>query len=50
MKHLWFSVAFAALVGTGAQAAELPEAIKQAGTLRLTVNSTYAPMEYRDPT
>ena len=49
MKHLWFSVAFAALVGTGAYAAELPDAIKQAGTLRLTVNSTYAPMEYRDP-
>jgi polar amino acid transport system substrate-binding protein len=33
-----------------AQAAELPEAIRQAGELRLTVNSTYAPMEYRDPT
>ena len=31
------------------QAAELPGEIKQAGTLRLTVNSTYAPMEYRDP-
>src|SRR5436190_24164005 len=49
MKHLWFFVAFALLVGTRAQAAELPEAIKQAGSLRLTVNSTYAPMEYRDP-
>ena len=32
-----------------AQAAELPETIRQAGALRLTVNSTYAPMEYRDP-
>jgi polar amino acid transport system substrate-binding protein len=32
-----------------AAAIELPEAIRQAGTLRLTVNSTYAPMEYRDP-
>src|SRR5439155_714788 len=32
-----------------AQAAELPAEIKQAGTLKLTVNSTYAPMEYRDP-
>jgi polar amino acid transport system substrate-binding protein len=32
-----------------AAAIELPEQIKQAGTLRLTVNSTYAPMEYRDP-
>ena len=33
---------------TLAQAAELPAEIKQAGALRLTVNSTYAPMEYRD--
>jgi polar amino acid transport system substrate-binding protein len=50
MTRLWFSVGFAALVtAASAQAAELPEAIKQAGTLRLTVNSTYAPMEYRDP-
>jgi polar amino acid transport system substrate-binding protein len=32
-----------------AQGAELPETIRQAGALRLTVNSTYAPMEYRDP-
>ncbi|MCK1425032.1 ABC transporter substrate-binding protein [Bradyrhizobium sp. 180] len=32
-----------------ASAAELPAEIKQAGTLKLTVNSTYAPMEYRDP-
>jgi polar amino acid transport system substrate-binding protein len=32
-----------------ADAAELPADIKQAGTLRLTVNSTYAPMEYHDP-
>ena len=37
------------LLCTSAQAAELPDAIKQAGALRLTVNSTYAPMEYRDP-
>ena len=51
MTRLWFSAGFAALLAiTTAQAAELPEAIKQAGTLRLTVNSTYAPMEYRDPT
>ncbi|MBR1165680.1 ABC transporter substrate-binding protein [Bradyrhizobium liaoningense] len=34
---------------TSARAAELPAEIKQAGTLKLTVNSTYAPMEYRDP-
>jgi len=45
-----FSVGFAALVaGTAAQAGELPETIKRAGELRLTVNATYAPMEYRDP-
>src|SRR5437879_2224787 len=50
MTRLSFSVGLAALLAiTTAQAAELPESIKQAGTLRLTVNSTYAPMEYRDP-
>src|SRR6266568_7621774 len=49
MTRLLFSVGFAALLAI-AKAAELPESIKQAGTLRLTVNSTYAPMEYRDPT
>ncbi|XUM19522.1 ABC transporter substrate-binding protein [Bradyrhizobium oligotrophicum S58] len=32
-----------------AGAAELPAEIKQAGVLKLTVNSTYAPMEYHDP-
>jgi polar amino acid transport system substrate-binding protein len=51
MKRRSFSVALTALVTVATvQAAELPEAIKQAGELRLTVNSTYAPMEYRDPT
>jgi polar amino acid transport system substrate-binding protein len=50
MTRLSFSLGFAALLAiTTAEAAELPESIKQAGTLRLTVNSTYAPMEYRDP-
>jgi polar amino acid transport system substrate-binding protein len=50
MTCLSFSVGFATLLAfTIAQAAELPESIKQAGVLRLTVNSTYAPMEYRDP-
>jgi polar amino acid transport system substrate-binding protein len=45
-----FSVVFSTLVAVAtAQAAELPDSIKQAGELRLTVNSTYAPMEYRDP-
>lgn len=38
------------LLATGStQAAELPDAIRQSGTLRLTVNATYAPMEYHDP-
>jgi polar amino acid transport system substrate-binding protein len=41
-------VAALAVVAT-AQATELPEPIRRAGALRLTVNSTYAPMEYRDP-
>jgi polar amino acid transport system substrate-binding protein len=50
MIRLSFSVGFAAVVAVAtAQAAELPDSIKQAGELRLTVNSTYAPMEYRDP-
>src|SRR6478672_5945400 len=47
LSHLLAFVALAAV--TSAQAAELPAEIKQAGTLKLTVNSTYAPMEYRDP-
>ncbi len=43
-------LAGALVAGAGAvRAAELPDAIRQAGALRLTVNSTYAPMEYRDP-
>jgi polar amino acid transport system substrate-binding protein len=50
MTRLSFSLGLAAFLAvTTAAAAELPESIKQAGTLRLTVNSTYAPMEYRDP-
>ena len=32
-----------------AWAAELPEAIKQAGALHLSINATYAPMEFYDP-
>ncbi|SDH12149.1 amino acid ABC transporter substrate-binding protein, PAAT family [Bradyrhizobium sp. Rc2d] len=40
--------AFAAAASV--RAGELPAEIKQTGTLKLTVNSTYAPMEYRDPT
>ncbi|MCP3396705.1 ABC transporter substrate-binding protein [Bradyrhizobium sp. CCGB20] len=50
MTGLSHFLALAALAAvTSAQAAELPAEIKQAGTLKLTVNSTYAPMEYRDP-
>jgi polar amino acid transport system substrate-binding protein len=50
MRRVTISAAFAALAAiTAAGAAELPESIKQAGILRLTVSSTYAPMEYKDP-
>ena len=50
MTRLWFSVGFAALLAVATtEAAELPDAIKQAGTLRLTVNSTYAPMDIAIP-
>ena len=50
MARLSFSAGLVMLVWlASAQAAELPATIKQAGALRLTVNSTYAPMEYRDP-
>ena len=46
MTRLSHFLAFAALaVATSVQATELPADIKQAGTLKLTVNSTYAPME-----
>ncbi|WP_280142263.1 ABC transporter substrate-binding protein [Methylobacterium sp. 174MFSha1.1] len=38
-----------ALAAGRAAAAGLPEEIRQRGTLRLSVNATYAPMEYRDP-
>jgi polar amino acid transport system substrate-binding protein len=50
MTRLSIAAGFAALIAAApVVGAELPEAIKQAGALRLTVNSTYAPMEYRDP-
>jgi polar amino acid transport system substrate-binding protein len=50
MTRLPIALGFAAIIALApAAAAELPEAIKQAGALHLTVNSTYAPMEYRDP-
>ena len=42
--------AFAGLFAAGtARAAGLPEAVRSAGALHLTVNATYAPMEYHDP-
>ena len=37
------------LVAADASAADLPETIRAAGTLNLSINSTYAPMEYHDP-
>jgi polar amino acid transport system substrate-binding protein len=40
---------FTAFVLVEAHSSELPDEIRAAGALRLTVNSTYAPMEYRDP-
>ena len=50
MARLSFFIGLLALASLASvQAAELPDAIKQAGALHLTVNSTYAPMEYRDP-
>jgi polar amino acid transport system substrate-binding protein len=50
MRGLSISAGFAAfMLLAPVYAAELPESIKRAGVLHLTVNSTYAPMEYRDP-
>jgi polar amino acid transport system substrate-binding protein len=50
MTRLSLSLGLAALAAiASAGAAELPAEIKQAGALKLTVNATYAPMEYRDP-
>ncbi len=50
MTRLSLFIGFAVFAAVAtAEAAELPDAIKQAGVLRLTVNSTYAPMEYHDP-
>ncbi len=45
-----FRLALAATLLTAtANAADLPDPVKRAGTLRLSVNSTYAPMEFHDP-
>jgi len=43
------AAAFVTLFATAATAAGLPDSIKQAGVLHLSVNATYAPMEYHDP-
>ncbi len=39
----------AALVAGPTLAAEMPASVRQAGVLHLSINSTYAPMEYHDP-
>ncbi|MGW1419656.1 ABC transporter substrate-binding protein [Bradyrhizobium manausense] len=50
MTRLSYFLGLAALAAaTSLRAGELPAEIKQAGALKLTVNSTYARMEYRDP-
>jgi len=43
------AVSLAIPAASPARAADLPEAIRQAGTLHLSINSTYAPMEFHDP-
>src|SRR3954469_6350999 len=50
MARFCLSAGFVVVVSlVSAQANELPDAVKQSGALHLTVNATYAPMEYRDP-
>ncbi len=36
-------------LGGAAQAGEVPEAIRKAGVLHLSINAIYPPMEYKDP-
>ncbi len=43
------AICLATAAPAAARAAELPEAIKQAGALHLSINATYAPMEFHDP-
>jgi len=43
------AVSLAIPAASPARAADLPEAIRQAGTFHLSINSTYAPMEFHDP-
>jgi polar amino acid transport system substrate-binding protein len=49
MRGVLIAGCFASFVVGAARPAELPSDIRAAGAFRLTVNSTYAPMEYRDP-
>ena len=42
-------IAFSLLLCGRAIGADLPDGIRKAGALHLTVNATYAPMEYHDP-
>src|SRR3954469_17229697 len=50
MARFCLSAGFVVVVSlVSAQANELPDAVKESGALHLTVNATYAPMEYRDP-
>lgn len=48
-RRILATAALASLFAVGASAAGLPDSIKQAGALHLSVNATYAPMEYHDP-
>ena len=43
-----FAAALACCLVSGAGAAELPDAVRQAGVLHASVNAIYAPMEYKD--
>jgi polar amino acid transport system substrate-binding protein len=42
------AAAIACFLVSGAGAAELPDAVRQAGVLHASVNAIYAPMEYKD--
>lgn len=48
-KFNLLAASLATIITFGAQAASLPDPIRQAGVLHLSVNATYAPMEYHDP-
>jgi len=47
MTRFLFAAAFLT-IAAGASA-QVPDAVRQAGTLRLSVNAIYPPMEYKDP-